>query len=816
MKKFYFILLLFPFLSQANEGIQFFEKKIRPALEKYCYRCHSDRDNKIRGGLLVDTQSGLLKGGDSGPAIVPGSLRDSILWSSITYEDFEMPPKEPMPKSVIEDFRKWILMGAPDPRKKENIIVKTTVTAEDIKKGKSHWSYQIPKYQAPKKVENDKWSQSKIDQYIYKGLTDKKLKPAPAANAKDLIRRVNYDLIGLAPSPSKTASFEKAFQKNPDKAVEKLVDQLLSMRQFGERWARHWLDIARYADSTGKDLNATYPTAWRYRDYVINSFNKDKPFDQFLQEQIAGDLIKPKDDYDWGENIIATGFLTLGAKSLREEDERLFQADLIDEQIDVVSRGILGVSVACARCHDHKFEAIPQKDYYALAGIFRSSKTHYGTVPMNHNRYPTNLLRLPRVYNTKGSSSEREELRRQLEDINAELDELKEQRRASRNDPNGRNRRVGQTNNALVKKHTIEQAYAVYESDGTKRSLCMGMQPGKNQDAVIFERGEVSRPGQTTPRGVIQVLDTQGLQISRYSSGRKELSYWLSSKKNPLTARVMVNRIWLKLFGEGLVRTPDDFGVTGTKPTNQALLDYLALYFMQNDWSIKALIKEIILSKTYRMSTQFSAKSFKLDPENKLVWRMNPKRLEAEAIRDSILLISGKLNLMKSPINIVEKVGEIVIEIDGSRGRDDKYAKYDPNTPVRSIYLPQVRDGLPSFLKSFDMTDSYTVTSQREVNNTAKQALLMMNDEFMLSQSDSLAKKLLKQSSDINNCIKEAFKRCYGRAATHGEFTAATSFYFDSLTHSDLKNKSNEERKIFALSAICQAIFASAEFRYLK
>ena len=805
------LFLISPLLSQANDGMIFFEKKIRPALEKYCYRCHSDRDNKIRGGLLVDSKSGLLNGGDSGPAIVPGDLRKSVLWSSITYEDYEMPPKEPMPKHVIEDFRQWILMGAPDPRIQKNVTVQTTVTAEDIAKGKKHWSYQILKYHAPKANEKDQWSKTKIDQYIFNELSEQKMKPAPKANAKDIIRRMNYDLIGLPPSPKKTASFEKAYNNNPDKALEMLVDQLLSMRQFGERWGKHWLDIARYAESTGKDLNATYPYAFRYRDYVIDSFNKDKPFNQFIQEQIAGDLIKPKDDIDWGENLIATGFLTLGTKSLREQDDRLFQADFIDEQIDVVSRGILGVSVACARCHDHKFEAIPQKDYYALAGIFRSSNPHYGTVPMHHNRFATSLIRLPPVYNTQGSPSELSELKQQLQAANERLTEL----RANRGE-RGNPRQVGQMNNALVKKHTLEQAVGVYNSDGTKRSLCMAMQPGTVQDAVIYERGEVSRPGQKTPRGIIQVLDTQDLSIPRNSSGRKELAYWLSSKKNPLTARVMVNRIWLKLFGEGLVRTPEDFGVTGLKPTHPELLDYLALKFMQNNWSVKALIKEIMLTQTYQMSTQFDAPSFKKDPSNKFLWRMSEKRLEAEALRDSILLLSSNIDLSKSPENIVQEIGEVIVEIDGNRGRDGKYDKFNPNTPVRSIYLPHIRNGLPSFLKSFDMTDTTAVTSQREVNNTPEQALMMMNDNFIITQSDFFATKLLKQNSDIQICIKEAFNRAYSRPATSAELHAANDFYFQAITSNEVKGKPQEQRMHFALSAICQAIFASAEFRYLR
>ena len=390
-----FTTLSLTIIAKADSGTDFFENKIRPALEKYCYRCHSDQENKIKGGLLVDSKHALLTGGDSGPAIVPGNLEKSELWSAINYEISEMPPKEPMPDSVIADFKKWILMGAPDPRIKKSIQVQSTVSAKDIEKGRQFWSFQKPQYIKPFKPADSTWATSKIDAYIYQALKTEKIKPAPEASANELARRLYFDLIGLPPSPGEISSFEKAYKLDPSTALTKTVDTLLASPHFGERWGRHWLDIARYAESTGHGRNMTYPQAWRYRDYVIDSFNADKPYDQFLQEQISGDLLKVKTDEKWAENLVATSFLAIGSKSLLEDDNRKFNSDLIDEQIDVVTRGLMGLSVSCARCHDHKFDPIPQADYYALAGIFQSSKTYYGTTKNTQNRHPSSLIRLP-------------------------------------------------------------------------------------------------------------------------------------------------------------------------------------------------------------------------------------------------------------------------------------------------------------------------------------------------------------------------------------------------------------------------------------
>ncbi|MCM8538359.1 MAG: PSD1 and planctomycete cytochrome C domain-containing protein [Lentisphaeraceae bacterium] len=555
------LLVLLAFLGSvsANEGIVFFEKKIRPALKTHCYRCHSDEENRIKGGLLVDTKSGLLEGGDSGPAIVPGSLEKSILWASISYHnDMEMPPKKPMSDTEIADFKKWILMGAPDPRTQKNILVKTEVTPEDIEKGKSFWSYKKPIYLPPEQNSNS--SISKIDDYIFTELTKKGISPVKETSPTTLLKRLYVDLVGLLPTVDQVKEFSYAYRKNPNLAVVQVVDRLLESPQFGERWGRHWLDLARYAESTGNGVNTPFPYAWRYRDYVIKSMNDDKPYDQFVREQIAGDLIKVKSDEEWEQNLIATGFLAMGPKNLADQDRRQFEADLIDEQIDVVSRSILGISVACARCHDHKFEPIPQSDYYAVAGIFKSTETFYGTLKSRQNRHGTSLIKLPKGDPNAEKISENE-LANLKNDLAKAEDEHRELRRNLLKERNSGSLDQSALRKIIFSENKVTQLKAKVNSfgaDGKAISFCMGVQKSEPVNANILERGEVGKLGQAILRGGVQVMGVSKLSIPSNSTGRLEFAHWLTSPDHPLTARVMANRVWEKLMGEGIVRSLDN------------------------------------------------------------------------------------------------------------------------------------------------------------------------------------------------------------------------------------------------------------------
>jgi len=811
--------LFIPFLASANEGMVFFEKKIRPALEKYCYRCHSDKEKKIKGNLVVDSKVGLLQGGDSGPAIVPGNLNKSVLWKSITYaNDMEMPPKTKMPDNVIADFKKWIEMGAPDPRVQNTVATKSVVTKEDIAKAKKEfWSFKKPELSSPPKVVNSNWVKNDIDSYVLGTLEKKKMLPSRDADPNTLLRRITFDLVGLAPSPSQVAAFKDAYSKDPDGAIEQAVDYLLSSRHFGERWGRHWLDVARYAESNGRELNSTYPQAWRYRDWVIKALNDDKPYDRFLMEQLAGDLLKANSDEEWSQNLIATGFLALGPKTLTDQDRRQFAADLVDEQIDVVTKGIMGISVACARCHDHKFDPIPQSDYYAIAGIFRSSKTYYGSVNTTQNRHRTTLIKLPIkdqnpfVGNLSAS---------QIDSLKKELDELKERRReVALKARTMRNQNEGERNQQSIRdirslqrqEAAIQEKLNSVDSSGNPQAYCMGMQPATPTNAYLFEKGEVGKPRQQVQRGFVQVIGGAKNEISRKDSGRKELAEWITSKDNPLTARVLANNVWTKLVGQGIVRTHDNFGSTGLRPTHPELLDYLAINFMKNNWSVKNLIRHIMTSRTYRMSSTFNAANFKLDPENKRLWRYQPKRLDAEVIRDTILQVSGELDLKPVHGSTVAKQGHTVA---GGRAFFSDQSPYDTVEKYRSVYLPVVRDMIPSFMKSFDFTESMIPMPVREQNNTPEQALFMLNNKFVVLHSDLMAKKLRKQFQTRDEQIKQAFLLCYGRQPLSYELSSARNLYNSFKSSKDLKNKKADTKEFVALSSICQALFSSAEFRY--
>ncbi len=844
----------------AAEGIEFFESKIRPVLVRECYGCHSKNSGKARGGLQLDTKMGALLGGDSGPAIVPGSLEDSPLWSAINYEDFSMPPSKQLSHDIIGDFAAWIEMGAPDPRGQEKMQANATVTAKDIKQGKQFWSFQKPTKPSVPDVQNGQWSEHPIDRFVLQKLEANDLEPAADADPHTLLRRLCFDLIGLPPTGEQIQWFLSQWHQDPDQAVVQAVDFLLDSERFGERWGRHWLDVARYAESSGKEINATFPHAWRYRDYVIDAFNQDKPYDQFLREQIAGDLLPVKTDEDWTENLIATGFLAIGPKTLTEQNPRQFSMDLIDEQIDVATRVVLGISVACARCHDHKFDPIPQSDYYAMAGIFTSTNTYYGTLDTQQNRRPSRLIELPiddpNSFDRSLSESEIQQLKEQLEQKAAEFQELLQSRRQARRNPesqvNPQNlfRQVAVVRTQMA---ALESVLESHDEQGQPRSFCMGVQPADRPvNAHLLVRGEIDQPAQEISRGFVQVISGGPIKVRENSTGRLELARWMTSDQNPLTARVMVNRIWQHLLGQGIVETTENFGSTGQPPSHPALLDYLAVSFMESDWSIKSLIRQVATSRTYRMSSQFDAESFDVDPDNRWLWRASPRRLDAEVLRDAMLSISDQLTTERPRASNVAKGGETVVRNGNLRNtadlvlagsmmaRDDRRPmadansdqmdrrrdfrrraaartgrpnvtaiSLDPMTDYRSVYLPIVRDNIPRSLAVFDFAESSMVVGQRETSNTPDQGLYFMNNEFVIRQSDLFAQRLLDHSSQVSEQIEQAFLLAYGRPGTEREQAAARDFY-------DSFETGGNDEAAEKLRCLCQAIMAAAEFRILN
>lgn len=884
----------------TQEQLAFFETKIRPVLIRECFGCHSNKSGNVRGGLRLDTKELMLIGGGSGPAVVPGNLEESWLYNAITHQDYVMPPKRKLPQNVIDDFKKWILMGAPDPRVNEIARVNSKITPEDIQQAKdSFWAYQRPTKGRPPIVEDRAWSRTDVDRYILAKLEQSDLKPAADAQPYKVLRRLSFDLTGLPPTPAEITAFSSAWNSNPDRAVASGVDRLLGSEQYGERWGRHWLDVARYAESTGRGVNMTYPQAWRYRDYVIESFNADKPFDRFVQEQIAGDLLPVKTDEQWAENLVATTFLAIGAKDLNEQNRVQFAADIVDEQIDATTRVFLGMSVACARCHDHKFDAIPQADYYAMAGIFQNMKTYFGNPQSEYGSFSgaqekqtSTLLILPiddpNPFDSRYSKQEYDELHEQM---TAKRREMAQWRSGGGN----RSANAQRTRAVMLASlGRLSAQIAAVDENGNPLSFSMGVQEQDSPaDAKLLVRGEIDQPAQTVARGFPQVMTSGPVDIRSNSSGRLQLARWIGSDDNTLTARVMVNRIWLKLIGRGIVASTENFGTTGLPPSHPDLLDHLAVRFVESGWSVKSVIREIVTSRIYRVQSTFNTQAHELDPDNTLVWRANPRRLDAEAIRDAMLSISGELDLEQPRASEVAKAGYTRVQngrlsmigqrqggmmqrgngqgfrpgagqgqgqrrpqggafqrrpggAQGEQGRPGQGRPGAQGRPgfrrpggnsgggmqrgpggrpggpgqgnpldmeqakFRSVYLPIVRDEEPRSLSVFDFADSSSIIGQRESSNTANQALYLMNNRFVLQQSEAFAERLSESGGRASELVIKAFQLAYGRPPTSGERTAISQFLrtFDSSASS--REVDNE-----SLAAICQSLFASAEFRYL-
>lgn len=788
----------------SQEQVNFFESKIRPVLADACYECHSNEGGRVKGGLALDTKQALLLGGDSGEAVIPGDAEGSLLWIAMSYTDdnYEMPPKKQLPADIVDDFKTWINMGAPDPRVTEEVYVKSEI---DIEEGKKFWSFQSPQIKPAPTASNAAWTKSEIDRYILAALDDKAMTPAPDASPETLVRRLFFDLIGLPPSPASQKKFLEHWQADPNQAVESIVSKLLASPQFGESWGRHWLDVARYAESTGKETNMAFPHAWRYRDFVIDSFNADKPYDRFLSQQIAGDLLPIKTDEAWQENLIATGFLAMGTKGLNQDNSRQFQMDVVDEQIDTMTQSIIGLTVACARCHDHKFDPIPTSDYYALAGIFLSTETYFGTVPNAQNKRSSDLLLLP-IADPVGDSLPAEEVAA-LERRMTEMRQVAIALRSTRDSLTG-NAAGEAFQKSLRLRNQIQVLQAKLDGiaeGGQLKTFAMGVQAtDKPTDAAVLIRGEVDKPAQTVERGFVQVLHHESTPSIRPDrNGRRELAEWITSKDNALTARVMANRVWLHLFGRGIVNTPDNFGVTGEAPTHPELLDYLAVRFMDLDWSVKSLIREIVLSRTYQMSSEFDSADYAQDPENKYLWRANQRRLDAEAIRDSMLAVSGRLDLTRPRGSPIAEVGDVRI---GIRINEDTLNRPED---FRSVYLPVVRDVVPEALNLFDFAEPDVVRGTRESTNVPSQALYLMNNPFVIDQAKAMGQRLMRDYSTPIERVRAGFQQAYGRAPTKAEMESTAKFF-----RAFAKDKSPETMQL-TMATFCQGLISSAEFRYL-
>jgi len=777
------------------EQERFFEAKIRPILATQCGKCHARTAEKLRGGLKLDDREGLLRGGDSGPTIVAGQPDESLLIRAIRYRDDElrMPPKAKLPDGVVADFEAWIQMGAPDPRTAPASAA--VPRSADLSKGRQFWSFRRPQKSSPPVVERALWPRGAIDRFLLAALEARGLSPVADADRPRLLRRVTFDLIGLPPTPDEIDAF---LEDAPQGAFARVVDRLLASPRFGERWGRHWLDVARYAESSGK-TNFTYPQAWRYRDWVIASFNADIPYDRFVREQIAGDLLTAPDDRDRANQLIATGFLAIGSKAHDAENRGQFVLDVIDEQIEATTRAFLGLTVACARCHDHKMDPISQRDYYALSGIFRSTQTCSGTLAgvfPNFNASP--LIELPAGAGVPSAvpsltPGQRTAMEERLAALVRERDSIP---------PGEANRdRLRRANSILA---MLRHRLAIDRPSGPPRTFAMGARERDELvDSPLYVRGELDQPGEPIPRGLVRVLCTGTPDPITAGSGRRELADWLASPANPLTARVIVNRIWLHLFGRGLVPTPDNFGAAGQPPSHPELLESLAVDFMADRWSIKRLIRRIVLSRAYGLDSVHDPRNFDADPDNALVWRMSKRRLEAEAVRDALLFVAGRLAPEPPAGSAVARTGEGLAMFLRVAGIDDSDAH-------RSVYLPVVRDQVLESLALFDFADPSLVVGERAATNGPAQALYFMNGAFVSRQAEALAGRVRTGEQDDAGRVNQAYRLVLARSPTARERDRALAFLRDFAARA---GASDPERG--AWPALCQALFASAEFRYL-
>ena len=674
------------------------------------------------------------------------------------------------------------------------------------------WAFEQPTEHPLPTIQRSTWPRRDLDHFVLAALEQAGLSPSPDATSSVLLRRLHIDLIGLPPTPETAEQFRRLVaQTGVEQALAAEVDRLLQSKQFGERWGRHWLDVARFAESSGKETNVSFPHAWRYRDYVIDSVNSDKPFDRFVTEQLAGDLLPHQNDAERAELLVATGFLAVGPKSLNEMNPKQFRADVVDEQIDTVTRALMACTVACARCHDHKSDPFTMRDYYGMAGVFMSSETFFGTSLAPGNQVGGDLIHLPRlagqVIPNKSLPPQRV---KQLRDELAALKQEKKDRQAAARkavqqgkDPN-EFFSLRDALRILWRSGGIEGKLKTVENGGRARPLAMGVQERNSVgDAALLERGEIKRPKEPVPRGFPAAVGVQlNEPIPKTQSGRLELAAWLTDPRHPLTARVFVNRVWRHLIGSGIVRTMDNFGADGARPSHPRLLDNLSIKFVAEGWSLKAVVREIVLSRTYRQASRYRPDAFEKDPENRLAWRANKRRLDAEVIRDSMLAVSGLLVADRPKGSLIAQIGDRPISI----------IAFDKRVPAdldgarhRSVYLPVLRDRLPDVLELFDCAEPSLVTGNRQTTNVPMQALYLMNSAFVQTQSKALAERICSRSDMREARIRHAFLLCFARLPDPAEIASAERFF---ETGHELETTETQ-----LWQAYCQALLATAEFR---
>jgi hypothetical protein len=802
----------------------FFDSKVLPILQQRCFECHS-HGTKIKGGLALDSRSGWAEGGDNGPAIKPGQLEESLVIKAVRYVDaeFEMPPKAKLPASEIAILEEWVKLGAHDPRTAGAGKQKKGI---DLAEGRKFWAFQPVSNPKPPLVKHAAWPLDPLDHFILKPLEAKGIKPVSDADRYTWLRRVSLDLTGLPPTAKEIESFSKDSSSD---AYANAVDRLLNSKAYGERWARHWLDLTGYADMMGTSNAVFAEHAWRYRDYLIKAFNADKPFDEFVREQIAGDLMPSKSVEDRAENITATGFLMVGDIEIVNPDKAKMETDHIDSQMIKIGQTFMGMTLGCVRCHDHKFDPIGVDDYYGIAGMLRSSPSSHKMPDMgvwstlNSTVLPETAAQLAARKKLEAENEQRivgfKEEQKKLTDEKATVakqlaalgkteapaPQIAATDNAERNVPKsaaasekksaGLPESVGANSpdkdaltkrrdelDAQLKKLAETIKHAEFFKDKTPRAFAMSDGPTP-ADMPVYVRGNPYAPSTVVLRGTLRVASWDKFPaIPAGQSGRLQFADWLADKRNPLTARVTVNRIWQKLFGTGIVPSVDYFGTRGDVPTNPELLDHLATRFMRGGWSQKAFLRSLVLSRAYRLSSSNDALAMKLDPENKLFWRMNRQRLDAEALRDSMLAISGELTRDSGGPALVlenpENCGALALK--GVNPPNYKHSKPRPTQEFeRTVYLPVLRGGTagPDRLRAFfDFVDPAGTAGQRNQTVVPTQSLFLLSNDLLRKRATKLADHFIAAEPNEIARLEALWLRVLNRPITSTEREDATAF----------------------------------------
>jgi hypothetical protein len=909
----------------SASSLDFFESKIRPVLVANCYECHSveaANRGKQKGGLLLDTRDGMLNGGDTGPAVVPGSVSGSLLLKALRQEDLEMPPKGRLSDEIIADFARWVETGAVDPREHaETEIKRTTIDASD------HWAFKDPQMPDLPKVKNSKWGRSGLDRFILDQLETRQLSPVSPASSRTLVRRIYFNLLGLPPTPEQVDEFLKSSAENPDSAIAKLVDSLLNSPHYGERWGRHWLDVARYAEDQAHTFGVSKrENAHQYRDWVIRMFNEDLPFDEFIKFQLAGDLMEGQSD-DRFRQFSGLGFLGLGAQYYKNSDKAQAEADELDDTIDTLTRGFMGLTVSCARCHDHKFDPIPTEDYYALAGIFNGRR--YAEIPLVdenvvkayngeqktikdlESKYKSSLKVIGKelgrqklnqvsrylqegwrmtVLKSQGDKISHEDFAKKVglnphyarrfrdvleesrkgdllkrlpelegwhqvavkfeekptletltvpEEIVALSDQLQllvvraekafsqieveyaEELAKARNAEDRLNKVMGKMEKdqqRLLKNiwHDGHAPFYISENDVHKNFLNQEQKEeadlkkaefeelrkkatprypvahaiqGGGKAMQVYIRGNPASKGEWVARGTLELLDDQPRpsdpeEAQKLSYTRLDLAQAIASPQNPLTARVIVNRVWQWHFGKGLVSTSSNFGLLGDPPTHPELLDWLTVKFIENGWSIKWLHREILNSATYQLSSERHAGNVKLDGDNLYRWRFDRRRLDVEAWRDALLAISGKLD---------PAMGGPTFDLKSNHTR-------------RTVYAGISRHQLDGMLRIFDFPDANVSAATRTETTVPQQQLFVLNSDFIIEQAKAFAKRVTREPVDLSGQVDFAYRLAFGRRPLEAEMKVA---------HAYLGAEKEKDDKLSRWEQYCQALLASNELMYL-